>query len=51
MISSIARNSAPSSTNIPAALRKARISHSTECTGLRAITTRSAAAISVIAKA
>ena len=32
----IATNSAPSSTKSPAAEKKARISHSTECTGLRA---------------
>ena len=31
----IARNSAPINTNSPAALKKARIRKSTECTGLR----------------
>ena len=36
MISTIAMNSAPISTNSPAALKKARIRNSTECTGLRA---------------
>lgn len=36
MISSIAMNSAPTSTINPAALKNARISHSTEWTGLRA---------------
>ena len=35
MTSSIAMNSAPTSTIRPAALKKARISHSTEWTGLR----------------
>ena len=35
MTSSIAMNSAPHSTISPAALKNARISHSTECTGLR----------------
>ena len=38
----IARNSAPSSTNNPAALKKARIRNSTECTGLRAAITMNA---------
>ena len=42
---SCARNSAPSSTNSPAALKKARIRNSTECTGLRAAITMSAEAI------
>jgi hypothetical protein len=32
-------NSAPTSTISPAPLKKARISHSTECTGLRAVIT------------
>ena len=35
----MARNSAPSSTNSPAALKKARIRNSTACTGLRATIT------------
>src|SRR5579885_2297761 len=35
----IARNSSPSSTKSPAALKKARIRNSTECTGLRAAIT------------
>src|ERR1700730_1356999 len=34
-----ARNSAPNSTNSPAALKKARMRKSTECTGLRAAMT------------
>ncbi len=42
MTSSIARNSAPSSTKRPAAEKKAAIRNSTECTGLRAETTASA---------
>src|ERR1700719_1224712 len=46
----IARNSAPSSTNRPAALKKARIRNSTECTGLRAVTTIAPAATNTIAK-
>ena len=50
MTSSIATNSAPRITNSPAADRKARISHSTECTGFRAITVKSAPAIVGIAK-
>jgi hypothetical protein len=41
MTSSIARNSAPSSTNRPAAEKKAAIRNSTECTGLRAEDTAS----------
>ena len=35
--SSIAMNSAPTNTISPAALKNARISHSTACTGLRAV--------------
>src|SRR5579862_2616558 len=44
-----ARNSAPSSRNKPAACTKARIRNSTECTGLRAVTTATAEATRVIA--
>ena len=46
----IARNSAPNSTNNPAALKKARIRNSTECTGLRAEITIAAEAIRITAK-
>src|SRR5579872_2728109 len=45
----IARNSAPSSTKSPAALKNARIRNSTECTGLRAVTTMAPAATNTIA--
>ena len=46
----IARNSAPISTKSPAALKKARIRNSTECTGLRAETTITPEAIATAAK-
>ena len=42
-------NSAPTSTISPAALKKARISHSTLCTGLRAKITRIAGAMVSVA--
>src|ERR1700676_1312147 len=45
----IARNSAPISTNSPAALKNARIRNSTECTGLRAETTITPEAIATAA--
>ena len=44
-------NSAPSSTNRPAALKKARIRNSTEWTGLRDATTMTPAAMATQAKA
>ena len=43
-------NSAPISTNSAAALKKARIRNSTECTGLRDDTTMTADAMTTIAK-
>src|ERR1700689_650300 len=46
----IARNSAPSSTKSPAALKKARMRNSTECTGLRADTTITPDATATAAK-
>ena len=46
----IARNSAPASKNSPAALKNARIRNSTECTGLRLLTTSAADPISTAAK-
>ena len=49
MTSSIAMNSAPRIRNSPAALKKARISHSTLCTGLRAKITAIAEAIASVA--
>ncbi len=46
MIRSIATNSAPKRTNRPEVDRNARISHSTECTGLRdSVTIRPAATV------
>jgi hypothetical protein len=42
-------NSAPTSSISPAALKKARISHSTECTGLRAKITSTAEAMVTVA--
>ena len=50
MTSSIARNSAPSSRNRPAALTKARIRNSTECTGLREAITMKPEAVMIAAK-
>jgi len=50
MTSSIAMNSAPTSSISPAALKKARISHSTLWTGLRAKMTATAEAIVSVAK-
>ena len=51
MISSMATNSAPSSTHNPAEDRKANISHKTECTGLRLMVTIRPAATVTMAKA
>ena len=51
MISNIATNSAPNSTNNPAEDRKARISQSTEWTGLRDSVTIKAEATVTIEKA
>jgi hypothetical protein len=49
MTSSIAMNSAPSSRNRPAALKNARISQSTECTGLRLAMVMTPEAITMVA--
>ena len=47
----MATNSAPKSTKSPAEERKAKISHKTECTGLRLMVTIRPAATVTMAKA
>jgi hypothetical protein len=47
----MARNSALSSSQMPAAVKKQSTSHSAACTGLRVVMTRSAAKIRIAANA